>query len=176
MSNNIALLIIDTQLNMFADDFSVHQGEELLQTLNGLIAKARESETAVIFVRNNGPAGEPDEPHTPGWEIHPSLATLPNDIILDKNTPDTFASTNLQEILATRKITSLIIGGVQTEICVQSTTQQAIDLGYHVTLVIDGHSTFDFPDEPPATEQIKRVNQRFATEASLLPAAKIEFG
>ncbi len=175
MSNKAALLIIDAQLNMFAEDFSVYRGKEILQTINRLIEKARETETAVIFVRNNGPVGEPDEPHTPGWEIHPALNPLPNDISLDKTTADTFASTTLQQILEEKEINALIICGMQTEMCVQSTTQRALELGYQVTIVADGHTTFDFPDEAPAEAIITQFNTSFASKASVQPTSRITF-
>ena len=143
MSNKTALLIIDAQVNMFAEDFPVFKANEILQTLITLIEQARASDTAVIFIRHNGDVGEPDEPNTPGWEIHPALPPFINDIILDKNTPDTFASTLLQKKLDEQGINSLIIAGMQTEMCVQATTLRALELGYQVTVVSDAHTTFD---------------------------------
>lgn len=175
MSNKSALLIIDAQANMFAEDFAVYRGEEILQTIQRLIEKARKTETAVIFVRNNGPTGEPDEPHTPGWEIHPTLTLLPDDIVLDKNTSDTFASTALQQILEEKEFSSLIICGMQTEMCVQSTTHRALELNYQVTIVADGHTTFDFPDEPPVAQIITQFHASFANKASIQPASNIVF-
>ena len=51
--------------------------------------------------------------------------------------------TNLQELLVSRGIADLIICGLQSEFCVDSTVRRAMALGYPVVLVADGHSTFD---------------------------------
>ncbi len=40
-------------------------------------------------------------------------------------------------------IKKLIVGGIQTEYCVGTTSRRAYSLGYEVTLVEDGHSTWD---------------------------------
>ena len=173
--SNKALIVIDAQVNMFAKDFCVYQGEQILQTLGAMIEAARKTDTAVIFVRNNGDVGDPDEAHTLGWEIHPSLHPDSNDIILDKHTPDTFASTELQKLLDERAIQSLIIAGMQTEMCVQATTECAINLGYQVTLVADGHTTFDFPDDPPAADIIAQFNEAMQNKAQVKMASKIAF-
>ena len=41
MRSNQALIILDTQVNMFAEDFSVYQGERILSTLQDMLARAR---------------------------------------------------------------------------------------------------------------------------------------
>jgi len=70
MRNISALLILDAQVNMFDESFQIHRADEIISTLSGLIEKARSKDIPVIYLRNNGPAGEPDEPGTPGWDIH----------------------------------------------------------------------------------------------------------
>ena len=74
MSQRKALLILDAQVNMFDDEFHVHERERILKTIQSLISKARAAEIAIIYIRNDGGKGEPDEAGTAGWAIHPQLA------------------------------------------------------------------------------------------------------
>jgi len=61
MDHTTALLVVDAQVNMFAESSSVFQGERLLQTLRDLIAKGRSLGVPVIYVQNNGGEGDPDQ-------------------------------------------------------------------------------------------------------------------
>jgi len=49
----------------------------------------------------------------------------------------------LSELLASRGVTDLIVCGLQSEFCVDSTVRRAMALGYPVVLVADGHTTVD---------------------------------
>ena len=69
-NNNAALLIIDAQVNMFAEGSSVFEGEKLLRTISRLIDQARAVHLPIVYVQNNGGEGEPDMPDTPDWQIH----------------------------------------------------------------------------------------------------------
>lgn len=68
MNTKTALLVIDSQVNMFDESFHIYQADKIISTLSNLIEKARSKDVPVIYLRNNGPAGEPDETGTPGWE------------------------------------------------------------------------------------------------------------
>ena len=70
-------------------------------------------------------------------------------------------------------IKELIIAGMQTEVCIESTTKRAIELGYKIVLVEDGHSTFDF-DDMNAIDEINRVNRELRPLVNLLKAENIE--
>ena len=74
MSSDTALLVIDVQNGMFAEDDAVYQGEGLLATIGDLLAKARAAQTPVIFIQHNGSPGHPLEPGGAGWPIHPAIA------------------------------------------------------------------------------------------------------
>jgi nicotinamidase-related amidase len=142
MLNNTALLIIDAQVNMFAEDNSVFEGEQILQKLSRLISRARTAQVPIIFVQNNGTEVDPDRPGTPGWEIHPALAPQQGDTVIQKFTPDSFHETDLQSQLEKKNIRRLVIAGMQTDYCINATARRAHALGYDVTLVKDAHSTY----------------------------------
>jgi aminoglycoside 6'-N-acetyltransferase len=60
MNKNTALLIIDAQVNMFAEDHSVFEGEKMLLRLSQLVARARTAQVPVVYVQNNGTEIDPD--------------------------------------------------------------------------------------------------------------------
>ena len=90
MNSKQALIIVDAQVNMFAGKFSLFEGERMLAVLASLVHRARAKAVPVIFVRNNGAAGDPDLPGSPGWQIHPALAPLAGEAVIDKSGPDAF--------------------------------------------------------------------------------------
>jgi nicotinamidase-related amidase len=140
MSSDTALVIIDVQMGMFDEDNPVHNGKQLLQTLSGLIDKARQANVPVVYVQHNDSEFVKGGP---AWPIHPSIAPQADEIVVQKRTPDSFHETNLRDELKKMGIKKLVVGGIQTEYCVDTTSRRAFSLGYDVTLVEDGHGTWD---------------------------------
>ena len=140
--NGTALLIIDMQLGNFSEPDPIYNGDELLEKVKSLITKARSAQTPIIYIKNNGGSGDPDEYGTPGWEIHPSMAPVEGDIVVQKKTPDAFHETNLHRELESRGIRKLVIAGLQTEYCIDTTCRRASSLGYDVTLVSEQYLGF----------------------------------
>lgn len=87
-------------------------------------------------------ATSPVTPGEPGWAIHPAIAPLPGETIVQKTTPDSFYQTTLKVELATKDIEQLVIAGIQTDYCVDTTCRRAASEDYTVTLVSDAHSTW----------------------------------
>ncbi|HLZ62853.1 MAG TPA: cysteine hydrolase family protein [Ktedonosporobacter sp.] len=139
-----ALLVIDVQVGMFAEDDPVYQGNQLLATISNLIEKARQAEIPVIYIQHGSKRkGHPVEEGTAGWQLHPAIAPQEGDAVVRKRMPDSFYETSLQEELVARGIKKLVITGIQTDLCVDTTSRRACSLDYDVTLVADGHSTWD---------------------------------
>ena len=167
-----ALILMDAQVNMFAPD-PVYDGPAVLARLKELAGRARAAGTPVIFIRNNGGPDDPDAPHSPGWAIHPALAPAAGEAIVDKHTPDAFYQTGLAGVLAERGIRRLVVAGMQTEYCVDTTTRHARSLGYEVVLAGDAHSTY--PGALPAEQIIAHHNAVLEAFADVRPAAEIDF-
>ncbi|MGE7852061.1 cysteine hydrolase family protein [Bacillus paramycoides] len=138
-----ALIVIDVQAGMYTAGMPVHNGEKLLETLQELIQECRSNSILVIYVQHNGPEDHPLEKGTDGWKVHAAIAPQEGDSIVEKTTPDSFNKTNLNEVLQEKGIEHVIISGMQTQYCVDTTTRRAFSEGYKVTLVSDAHSTFD---------------------------------
>ncbi|SQI39756.1 Peroxyureidoacrylate/ureidoacrylate amidohydrolase RutB [Leminorella richardii] len=91
----------------------------------------------------------------PGHDIIPELYPIAGEPIIDKPGKGAFFSTDLHLILQTRAISSLIICGVTTEVCVQSTAREANDRGYEVLIPEDCCASY-FPEfHRVALEMIK---------------------
>lgn len=74
-------------------------------------------------------------------EFLPEVAPLSNEIIINKTASGVFSSTNLNFVLQNLHINELIVAGVYTNECVETTVRDACDLGYLVTLVDDACTT-----------------------------------
>ncbi len=141
--NDTVLLVIDMQVGNFIGSDPIYAGDNLLTKISSLIGKARSAKVPIIYIQNCGGSGDPDEPGTPGWEIHPSIAPVKEDVVIQKKTPDSFNNTNLKSELDAQGAKKLIIAGLQTEYCVDTTCRRAFSLGYEVNLVKNAHSTWD---------------------------------
>lgn len=141
--SDVALLVIDVQMFGFGEDSPVHAGESLLSNVGDLIARARARSVPVIYVQHCGAEGEIDEPGAPAWEIHPAIAPVEGEPVVQKRHPDAFQETTLLQELESRNVERLIVAGMQTEYCVDTTCRRAYGLGYDVTLAKDAHSTWD---------------------------------
>jgi nicotinamidase-related amidase len=174
MPSNTALVLLDAQVNMLADETAVYDAPQLLRRLHQLLRQAREAGVAIFHIQNNGGDGDPDQPGTPGWAIHPALAPHRGEVVLQKSSPDAFAKSNLDYELRSRYITRLVLAGMQSDVCIHATLRRAVDLGYEVVLVKDGHSTFDAEDIS-APEMIELVNEELNPFAAVVPQAEIDF-
>jgi nicotinamidase-related amidase len=168
-----ALLIIDAQVNMFDPANPVAGADGLLARLIELQARARAAQALVVAVRNCGGENDPDQRGSIGWQIHPGLDSA--DLVLDKTTCDTFASTALGEELARRGVRQVVIAGLQSEFCIRETALGALAQGLEVTLVADGHSTYDGKSSA-ARETTAAVNGELSPRVRLVSASDVRFG
>ena len=72
-----------------------------------------------------------------GHDIIDDLAPLPGELVIDKPGKGSFYATGLDEILKDRGITSLVVTGVTTEVCVHTTVREANDRGYECLVLSD---------------------------------------
>jgi len=76
-------------------------------------------------------------PDSKDAEFIKEVAPVPGEVVISKTTSNTFASTNVDFVLRNMNIDTLIMTGVVTNNCVESTTRGAGDMGYKVLLVGD---------------------------------------
>lgn len=130
---NTALLIIDAQTDLI--NAGAWNADSVINHINRLITTARENKVPVIFIRDRrvGPDGS----------VHSAINRDAQDSTLEKSYCDSFKDTNLQQHLIEQGINRLIVAGLQSEYCIDTSCRRAISLGYQVVLAGDAHTTFD---------------------------------
>lgn len=137
-----ALLIIDVQQALCAGPEAAFDIDGVIERINSVSAQARGAGVPVVVIQHEE-EGDEMAFGAPGWQVADALATVPDDLRVRKTTPDSFHKTDLQPLLQERGVTHLVVCGLQTDFCVDTTVRRALALGYDVTLVADGHSTMD---------------------------------
>lgn len=176
MNKNIALLIIDVQEDMFSDSQNpLYKGNELLMKVESLIEKAHTAKTPVIYIQHTENDEEPMGKGKFGWEIHHQIAPSKDDTVILKYTPDSFYNTNLHEVLSSLGINQIVIAGLQTDFCIDTTCRRAFSLGYETILVKDAHSTYD--NQTLTAEQIIEHHNRILGSwfTKIVPYDEISF-
>ncbi|HEM5090966.1 TPA: cysteine hydrolase [Streptococcus suis] len=131
-----ALLVIDIQ-NLLVEE-KTYAIEERLALWQDSITKARQAELEVIHVRHHD---QELVKGTADWEIHSTVAPLASEKIFDKTFNSTFKETGLHAYLQEKGIEQLIIMGMATNFCVDTTVKVAFELGYKVAVIQDGTTT-----------------------------------
>lgn len=175
------LLVIDAQRS-FYEGFHLPPWDPMppmpdaaakLAALTGLVGRARAAGVPVVFVQHDEPGSEL-EPGKPTWELHPALGAGPGEPRIHKRAPDAFAGTGLKALLDDLGATRLVIGGNQTDMCVDASVRAAAGLGYPVTLAADAHGTWP-SNAAAAADIVAAHNAALAALAQVTAAAQIAF-
>jgi nicotinamidase-related amidase len=137
-----ALLVIDVQHALCFGEYAAFEAPRVIDRINQVAALVRAANQTVVFIQHESATG-PLLHGSPGWQLAAGLATRPTDVFIRKRATDSFHETELQPLLTSRGVTALIICGLQSEFCVDTTTRRALALGFPVQLVSDAHSTMD---------------------------------
>jgi nicotinamidase-related amidase len=137
---NTALLVIDVQQGLCEGEHAAFESQQVIARINQVSARARAAGVLVIFIQHESAAGYL-EFATPDWQLAQGLRVEPGDLRLRKTTADAFHRTALEQTLKHHAVTDLVICGMQTEFCVDTTTRRALALAYPVVLVADAHTT-----------------------------------
>ena len=92
-----------------------------------------------------GPMGRILMRGEPGHDIIPELYPLDNEIVIDKPGKGAFYATELGDLLQKYGIANLLVCGVTTEVCVNTTVREANDRGYRCVVLADGCASY-FPE------------------------------
>ena len=137
-----ALLIIDVQHALCSGVGEVFEAARVIEHTNLAAANARDARVHVVLIPH-----ETDEGAfvygSLGWQLADGLGVEPSDVRIRKRAPDSFHRTELKDLLDQHSIEQLVICGLQSGFCVDTTTRRALALGYPFVLVVDGHSTAD---------------------------------
>src|SRR5438046_6706514 len=136
---NTALLVIDVQNGVMAE---AHDRETVIANISALIDKARAEDVPVVWVQHSDEHLRRD---TENWQYVPELSRHDSEPLVHKHYGDSFEDTDLEALLAQRRVGRLVVAGAQTDACIRSTLHGAFVRGYDATLVADAHTT---PDPP----------------------------
>ena len=139
-----ALLIIDIQNDYFPGGAMELAGSLEAGVQAGKLLQAfRQKSRPVIHIQHisTRPAATFFLPGTKGVQIHESVAPIGNETVFQKHFPNSFRDTPLLEHLRGQQITRLVIAGMMTQMCVDSTTRAAADLGFDCLLAHDACAT-----------------------------------
>lgn len=137
-----ALVIIDMQRALCSGEWAMSDVDRVIDSINGLSSRARASGMPVFIVQHEEGAG-PLQFGKDGWQLAETLTAAPGDHRVRKKTPNSFHDTDLHELLQARGIDRLVVCGLQSDFCVDTTIRQALALGYEVALPSDAHGTMD---------------------------------
>ncbi|MBF4635186.1 cysteine hydrolase [Agreia pratensis] len=135
-----ALLIVDIQLDYFdGGAFPLVEPDAAAAAARTVLDGFRASGEPVvhIFHVSTDAAATFFVPGTPGIGIHPLVAPVGDEIVLEKHEPNSFIGTGLQQVLADEGVTELVVVGMMSSMCIDSTTRAASELGFEVTVVSD---------------------------------------
>ena len=140
-----ALVLIDLQQGIVGRSVAPRSGPEVVKNASRLAAEFRALGSTVVLVRVafepdvrdflNPPADSPPQFNpaslAPSWaQIVPELGPMPGDLVITKRQWGAFYGTDLDLQLRRRGVGTIVLGGISTNIGVESTARSAFEHGY----------------------------------------------
>ncbi|MFD1803297.1 hydrolase [Mixta tenebrionis] len=145
-----ALVLIDLQEGILPFAGGPHSAQQVVSGAARLAAKFRALNAPVVLVRvgwapdfADAPQQEVDAPLAHGalpenwWDYPPALGVEPGDIAVVKHQWGAFYGTDLELQLRRRNIDTIVLGGIATNIGVESTARNAWELGFKLVIAED---------------------------------------
>jgi nicotinamidase-related amidase len=136
-----ALLVVDVQDAAVAR--GPYSGDIVLDNIARLIAACRAAGVEVIHVQHDGDPGTEEEPRSKGWEIHAAVRPDRGEKVVRQRFNSAFRETDLRCYLEERGIGTLILVGIQTEYCIDTTCRVAFENGFAVVVPEMTNTTYD---------------------------------
>lgn len=137
---NTALLIIDVQQGLCEGEGRAFESDAVIARINQVATQARTAHAPVVFIQHETRVGYLEH-GSREWQLADGLLAEAGDLRVRKTTPDAFQGTDLDALLKAQGVSELIVCGMHTEFCVDTTIRRALALGYPVTLVSDAHTS-----------------------------------
>lgn len=151
---SLGLVIIDMQRALVA---GAYREADVVSAIRKFTDRAREAGVPICYVQHNHATFELMKRGTPGWEIHQDLAPLGGDLVIEKTACDAFFATDLALKLREQGIEEILLAGMQTDYCVDTSARSALNHGFNVVLLSDCHTTGD--GHLPAADIVAHHNQ-----------------
>jgi len=138
--NDTGLLLIDLQNDYFPGGaFELDRAEAACANAGAVLSRFRSQGAPVVHVRHESvqPGATFFLPGTPGAQIHPLVAPLPDETVVLKHFPNGFRETGLGDRLRELGVKHLVVAGMMTNMCVDATVRAAFDFGFAATVLHD---------------------------------------
>lgn len=149
-----ALVVIDVQesFRQLPRWRAVSTADIVERTVRLVEARRAQGDLVVWVLHAEPGSGTPFDPPSGHVRLIEPLTPLPGEPVITKTSRNAFTTTNLQQILTQHGVGTLMISGIQTEQCCETTARLAADLGYDVEFVTEATATFPIPhrDRGPA--------------------------
>ncbi|WP_026401749.1 cysteine hydrolase family protein [Actinomadura rifamycini] len=169
---NRALLVIDVQESFRRrPNWRAVSAPDIADRAARLVDAARAAGDTVVWVLHTEPgSGTPFDPALGHVRLMDGLEPAPGEPVVTKTSRNAFTTTGLQRLLTARGVREVVICGIQTEQCCETTARLAADLGYGVVFVTDATATFpiEHRDAPPG-----RDLDRILADPATLPTDQI---
>lgn len=140
------LILVDIQNDYFEGGKNPLVGsKEAAKQAKKLLEYFRANELPVFFVQHISLNQDTKffAPDTIGAEIYDDIFPKEQEEVIVKHAPDSFFQTNLKESLEKESVTQLVVCGMMTHMCIDTTVRAARNYGYEVTLIEDACATKD---------------------------------
>lgn len=134
------LLIIDIQRDYFPGGaYPLVGPEDAALEARKVLQAYRAAGAPVIHVQHvwDAPDAAFMRPGTDGVEIHPAVAPLDQEPVIIKASPNSFVETDLESQLRDRGIDTVVVAGMMTSMCVDSTVRAGSELGFTMSVIHD---------------------------------------
>jgi len=145
LPRDAVLLVVDVQkgMDVYAAELN-RNNPDLERNIARLQAAWRKSGRPIIHVQHLSKEPQsPLRPGQPGVEIKDEVRPLPGEPVVQKSVSSAFIGTTLEDDLRRRGATTLVVVGMQTNMCVSTTARMAGNLGFTTYVVSDATATFD---------------------------------
>lgn len=169
-----ALIVLDVQESFRRRPlWSTISNPEIASDVDRLVRGARAGGDLVVWVLHAEPgSGTPFDPASGHVRLIEPLAPEPGEPVLTKTSHNAFTTTSLQRLLTQRGITEIVVCGIRTEQCCETTARVGSDLGYRVTFVTDATATNPIAHRDAPADQT--VTELLADPRTLSAEAIIE--
>ena len=146
--DNTALLIIDVQKAFDDNKWGERNNPDAEDNISKLLTLWREKGRKVIHIQHmsDNPSSV-FHPENEGFAIKELVAPTEEEIVITKKVNSSFIGTNLEQVLQSNGITTVVIAGLTTPHCVSTTTRMSGNLGFDTYLISDATAAFGMKDQ-----------------------------
>jgi len=139
-----ALVLVDIQQDYFPNGRMECVGAvEAAQAARKLLDHFRTKHLPIVHIQHIAARAGATYllPNTEGINFHESVTPLPHETVITKHFPNSFRDTGLLDYLLSKGLKELILCGMMSHMCIDTTTRAAFDLGYSCMVAHDACAT-----------------------------------